>query len=332
MFMKKNIAIVAGGYSGESAVSAKSAEVVEKYIDKNLYNITKVWIDKSSWKILDGGKEEIFIDKNDFSYHKNGEKHSFDGVFIIIHGTPGEDGKLQGYFDMIGMPYTGCNALVSSILFHKHSMNKIIKDLGCAKIAKSVRVMDALPQTIQDIKEQLQAPCFVKPMKGGSSIGMTKLNDFENLEEAILIALKEDDEVLVEEFINGTEVTCGVFRHKEKKIVLPLTEIRSKNEFFDYEAKYTKGMADEITPAPIDKAIFEKVQQISSFLYDEIGCQGIVRFDYIFNENGIYFLEGNTVPGMSEASIVPQQAADYGIDLSRFFSMLIEDMFYRIKN
>ncbi len=327
----KKIAIVAGGYSGEAEISFNSAKVVEKYLDKNTYELTKVWIDKNGWFVKNDGEEDIAIDKNDFSYLKNGEKYVFDAVFIIVHGTPGEDGKLQGYFDMIDMPYTGSNAIVSSMLFHKYFINKTVKDLDVVELAKSICVKDAEQESIDFLNKELKLPCFVKPMKGGSSIGMTKVSEAKDMQRAVVVALKEDDEVLVEEFIDGTEVSCGIFMHKEKKIVLPLTEIRTQNEFFDYEAKYIKGMAEEITPAPIDKETFEKVQDVSSFLYDEIGCEGIVRFDYIFNEKGIYFLEVNTVPGMSEASIVPQQAAELGIDLSAFFTMLIEDMFYRKK-
>lgn len=327
----KKIAIVFGGYSGEAEVSFHSAKVVEKYLDKNTYELTKVWIGKNGWFVKNNGKEDLAIDKNDFSFLKNGKKYTFDGVFNIIHGTPGEDGKIQGYFDMIKMPYTGSNAIVSSLLFHKYFVNKFVKNLDVVNIAKSICLKNADKENINRINKELKLPCFVKPIKGGSSIGMTKVIKAEEMQSAIILALKEDNEVLIEEFVDGREVSCGVFMNKEKKLVLPLTEIRTNNEFFDYEAKYTKGMAEEITPAPIDNEIFEKVQDISSFLYDEIGCEGIVRFDYIFNDKGIYFLEANTVPGLSEASIVPQQAAEFGIDLTSFFTMLIEDMFYRKK-
>ncbi len=296
--MKKNIAIVAGGYSEEAIVSFNSAKVVEMKIDNKLFSVYKVIIDKKQWSVIIDNKHYP-IDKNDFSFMLKGNKIIFDGVFNIIHGTPGEDGLLQGYLEMLNIPQTSCNSTTSALLFNKHFCKKIVYNLNIVKIPLSVNITSNNKTEIEKITNKITMPCFVKPNKGGSSIGMTKVYKSEELSGAIERALKEDNEVLVEEFIKGRELTCGVFRHKGKKHILPLTEVVSKKDFFDYEAKYTDGMADEITPAPVSSEILKKVQNISSFLYDQLNCTGIVRFDYIFNDNGIYFLEVNTVPGMS---------------------------------
>lgn len=266
---------------------------------------------------------KIPVDKNDFSIIIDGKKITFDCIFVAIHGTPGEDGKLQGYFEMLSIPYTSSDWIVSAVTFDKNVCKGVVAQYGVTQ-----------PQTLffkrddeylhKKVMTQIGLPCFVKPNKGGSSVGITKVINESQLKEAFRSAFHEDDEILVEEFIDGTEITCGVFRYKGELVVLPITEIVSKKEFFDYEAKY-EGMADEITPARISVEKEKECKTLSAFLYNKLNCKGIVRFDYIFNEKGMYFLEVNIVPGLSSASIVPQQAEDMGISIGELFSMVIEE-------
>lgn len=265
------------------------------------------------------------IDKNDFSLPMIAERIHFDFVFIAIHGTPGEDGKLQGYLDMMGIPYSTCDHVVSALTFNKHLCKLAVQSLGI-KLARSVFSTKSDHITATDILQKLKLPLFVKPNNGGSSVGMSKVNKAEELEAALNRAFEEDDEILVEEFIKGREITCGVLKHKGEIITLPVTEIISKKEFFDFEAKYDPKLAEEIVPAQIPENIFKHCQETSSQLYQQLNCKGIVRFDYIYNDDGMFFLEVNTVPGMTEASIVPKMARAHGLTLDQLFGMVVEEV------
>ena len=322
--MKKNIAIVSGGDSGEYEISIQSGKVVEKYLSKEKYNTYPVIIKGSDWFHRCNHNNEYEIDKNDFSLSMVGEKIKFDCVFIAIHGTPGEDGKLQGYFDMLGIPYTTCDHVISALTFNKHLTKQVVGNFG-VQTARSVMVHKAAQLSTEDILKSLELPLFVKPNNGGSSVGMSRVNNSGELSPALERALHEDDQVLIEEYIQGREITCGVLKRKGEVVTLPVTEIISKKEFFDFEAKYDPALADEIVPAQIPAATFNACQEISADLYRQLDCRGVVRFDYIFNDAGIYFLEVNTVPGLTEASIVPKMAMAMGYDLSEFFEMLVEE-------
>jgi len=321
---KLNIAIVSGGDSGEFEISMQSGDVVKKYIDPNKYKVYPIHIKGQEWLYECKNQNVYPIDKNDFTIEMPGEKVRFDCVFIAIHGTPGEDGKLQGYFDMLGIPYTSCDHVTSALTFNKYFCKNYISNFA-VKTAKSVYITN--PEQVDPgyILNHLSLPVFVKPNNGGSSVGMSKVNKAEELEPAIVKAFMEDDEILVEEFIKGREITCGVLRHNHKTLVLPVTEIISKKEYFDYEAKYSPGLSDEVVPAHIPDKMYNECQEISAMLYGKLNCKGVVRFDYIFNDEGIYFLEVNTVPGLTEASIVPKMAKCYGLTLQQLFSMLLEE-------
>lgn len=322
--MKKNIAIIAGGDSGEFEISVNSAAVVEKHLDSEKYNIYKISIKAQEWNYLDVDGKVYAIDKADFSLQIQEKQIKFDLAFNMIHGTPGENGKIQAYFDLIGLPYTGCGLSCSSLTFNKSYCNKVVKSYGI-HTANSIHLFKNQIYSIEEVQELLKFPVFVKPNNGGSSVGMSLVTKSVELKKAIDIAFKEDDEVLVEEFIDGREISCGVFLYRNKLLVFPLTEIISKKEFFDYEAKYTEGMAEEITPAVLTEPIEIETKAISAELYHRLNCKGVVRFDYIINKEAVFFLEVNTVPGMSEASIIPQQAKEMGITINRLFEMMIED-------
>src|SRR6187402_2696768 len=240
--MKKNIALVAGGYSGEYVISVQSAAVIEKHLDSSIYNVYKIVITKESWTYTGTDGQPIAVDKNDFSLTINGKKVTFDAVFIGIHGTPGEDGRLQGYFEMLGIPFTSCGMVTSALTFNKGFCNKVVAALNVVNVSKSVHIFRDQPYDIKTILQQLKLPVFVKPAEGGSSIGMSKVSSADELPAAIDKAFKEDVQILIEEFVKGREITCGLYRIKGEFTVLPLTEIISSKEFFDYEAKYTPGM------------------------------------------------------------------------------------------
>jgi len=319
--IKKNVAIVTGGNSGESVISMQSAEVVFKNIDLERFNPFIIVINQKDWFYKND--TSVKVDKNDFSMIVHQKKINFDVVFVAIHGTPGENGLLQAYFDMLNIPYTSCGMLTSAITFNKNICNILVEHAG---VMVGKYIMIGKNDTIDEerIIETISLPCFVKPNKGGSSIGVSKVTGKALLKEAIFKAFEQDDEVMVQTFMKGREITCGVALLQKKLLVLPLTEIVSKNEFFDFDAKYA-GKSDEITPAPINEKITEEIKSISAFLFKELKCRGFVRFDYIVDDNSIYFLEVNTVPGMSENSLVPQQLKNYGILLKTFFSNIIDE-------
>lgn len=325
--MKKNIALLAGGYSGEYVISIQSAGTIEKNLDTELYNVYKIIVTRESWWYEGADLQKAEVDRNDFSLTLKGEKIIFDAVFIAIHGTPGEDGRLQGYLDMMRMPYATCNSIVSALTFNKSYCNKVVKDMNIVNIANSVHLIKGEPYSVGNILEQIRMPMFVKPNEMGSSLGVSKVKSVEELLPAIEKAFKEDNEVLIEEFIEGREVTIGVYRVNGYLHTLPPTEIVSKNEFFDYEAKYTPGVTNEITPAPIDDQIREQLETKASYIYRHLNCRGVVRMDFILQKgtNKLFFLEVNTTPGQSENSIVPQQVRASGMSLTEFYGALIED-------
>jgi D-alanine-D-alanine ligase len=329
--MKKNIALVAGGYSGEYVISVKSAAVIENHIDKDLYNVYKIVITKEGWTYSGADGQAIEIDKNDFSLNINGQKVTFDAVFIGIHGTPGEDGRLQGYFEMLNIPFTSCGMVTSAMTFNKSYCNKVVAALNVVNVSKSAHIFRDQPYDTQAILKDLKLPVFVKPAEGGSSIGMSKVNTAEELQPAIDKAFNEDVQILIEEFVKGREITCGLYRANGELTVLPLTEIISSKEFFDYEAKYTTGMAREVTPAEAPEEVAELIRKTASTLYDKLNCRGIVRMDFIYEEAGnrLFFLEANTMPGQSENSIVPQMVRAAGKTLKEFYGTLIEDCLKR---
>jgi D-alanine-D-alanine ligase len=322
--MRKKIAVVSGGDSGEYGISVQSGLVVSKYLDPNEYKVYPILMKGNSWNYECENLNSYPVDKNDFTIKMMGDSITFDCVFIAIHGTPGEDGKLQGYLEMLGIPYTTCDHIVSALTFNKDLCKHVVQNMGF-KTARSIIITKNDKLITSDILNQLNLPFFVKPNKGGSSVGMTKVNQKEQLEQAIETAFKEDNEVLIEEFVKGREITCGVLRKDEDVIALPITEIISKKEFFDFEAKYDPKLADEIVPARIPEEIFIKCQETSKSLYLKLGCRGIVRFDYIYNDDGMYFLEVNTVPGLTETSIVPKMAKSFGMSLSELFGILVEE-------
>ena len=321
---KKNIAIVAGGDSSEYIVSVKSGANVLNAIDTGLFNPWLVRIKGAEWIVLDGEHQVATIDKSDFSFTLNGQKCSFDYAYIIIHGTPGEDGLLQGYFEMLNIPYSSCNVQSSALTFNKFFCNNYLRSFGIA-MAGSVRLITGEKYSAAQIVELLGLPLFVKPSAGGSSFGVTKVKKTEDLVEAVNKALDESPEAIIEQFIDGKEFTCGVVKIGERKLVLPVTEVIPKNEFFNYESKYTPGMADEITPARISEALTLQVQTLSARIYDLCNCNGIVRIDYILNGETFYFLEVNTVPGMTATSFIPQQIKAMGLNLTDLLTDIIHD-------
>jgi D-alanine-D-alanine ligase len=323
MFMN-TIAIVAGGDSSEFEISVKSALEVNKVLSSR-YIVYNIIIRGTNWYWEDKKSRYHNIDKNDFSLVTDESRIRFDAVFIAIHGTPGENGLLQGYFDMMGIPYSSCGAFCSALTFNKQATKLFLKEYKI-KMAEAVLIRKGGEIDTKNIASLIGLPCFVKPNDSGSSFGVTKVKKVEELSGAIKTAFKESSEVLIEAFMNGREVACGVVKTKKKSIVLPVTEIISKNEFFDYEAKYTPGKSEEVAPANMPEDITDEIQRLSSLIYDLLGCKGIVRVDFIVVGNKPYFLEINTVPGMTEESLVPKEAAAAGISLEDLYSMVVEDI------
>ena len=322
--MKKNVAVICGGYTAERNISLGSGDVVTRNLDPQLYHIYKVLVNTDGCYVQ---PENIRINMSDFSFDKNGETIKFDLVFNAIHGSPGEDGRIQGYFDMLQIPYTNCSAATSALTFNKVWTKKVLAgevNLAKGKLVKSDEI--DMAATIQEITEGFRLPLFVKPNNNGSSYGISKIKEFDTLKNAVIEALKFDTEVLVEEGITGTEVTCGVYRYKGEIIVLPICEIvAGKHDFFDYTAKYTAGESDEIIPARIPETEAAKVANTSSRIYQLLNCKGVVRIDYIISNGEPFFLEVNTVPGISEASIVPKMAVASGLTLQAFFGRLLDE-------
>ncbi len=323
--MKKKVALVTGGLSSEAQISYKSAKTVMNALDKNSYEVYLIDIHPTGWWYENLVGEEVSVNKADFSIEEGGEKINFDVALMCIHGTPGEDGKLQGYFDMIGMPYTSCDTATSALTFNKR-FTVAVAGFGGVHVAKSLHLFAETPMSPHEILDQLKLPVFVKPNNGGSSLGISKVNTASELPTALEKAFKEDTQVLVEEFISGREFTIGVFKSKGVLTVLPITEITTENEFFDFEAKY-QGKSKEITPAIVSEKMFNDLTAAAKKVYATLNCRGVVRVDFIYDEASgkAYMLEVNTVPGQSEASVIPQQVKAMGWNLSEFYATLVED-------
>lgn len=323
--MKKNIALVTGGFTGESVISLKSAEVIDRNLDREKFEVFKVIITPESWFYEQEGAN-YEIDKNDFSLKVGDQKILFDGIFIGLHGSPGEDGKLQGYFDMLGLPYTTCDAVTSAITMNKGYTKAIVNGVKDLNIARSVQLFSNNSETSREVLAELNTPLFVKPNNGGSSIGMSKVKSADELPDALEKAFKEDTQVLVEEYIKGREFTIGVYKGYDGIKVLPATEIVTSKEFFDFEAKYTTGVTEEITPGRMSDEEKIRVEAVVQEAYKKLNCKGVVRIDYILEETTgkFFFIEVNTVPGQTENSIIPQQVRSVGRTIKDFYTELIE--------
>lgn len=324
--MKRTIAITAGGDSSELPVSLRSAQNIYSFMDKERYNLYIVEMEGRRWEVVlpDGNKTPI--DRNDFSFMEGGEKKNFDFAYITIHGTPGENGILQGYFDLIGIPYSTCDVLTSAMTFNKFTCNQYLKGFGI-RVSESLILRKGFEITDEEVTEKIGLPCFIKPNAGGSSFGVTKVKTQKEIQPAIEKAFKESDEVMIEAFMKGTEITCGCYKTKDKDVVFPITEVVSANEFFDYGAKYN-GESQEITPARLPEDTAERVQLLTSAIYDILGCSGIIRIDYIITEGEkVNLLEINTTPGMTATSFIPQQVRAAGLDIKDVMTDIIENKF-----
>ena len=322
--MKKKIAIIAGGNSSEVIVSLKSAQGIYSFIDKKTYEVYIVTLIEKKWSVKLEDETKADIDKHDFSFKVNGEKILFDFAYITIHGTPGENGILQGYFDLIGLPYSCCGVLAAAITFNKFTCNQYLKGFGIP-VAPSIllRKNEHIQNTV--VVEKIGLPCFIKSNVGGSSFGVTKVKEEKQIQPAIEKAFAEGNEVIIEGFLQGTEVTCGMYKTHEKTQVFPITEVVSANEFFDFDAKYN-GQVTEITPARIPQEVTNHIQQLTNQLYDILGCKGIIRADFIINKQNVpYLLEVNTTPGMTPTSFIPQQVKAAGMAISSVMEDIIEN-------
>jgi len=325
--MKKTIALLTGGTTGEWVISVKSAATIGQNLDPDKFEVYKIMLTKQGWFYQPADSVRIEIDRNDFSLTIKGHKITFEGVFIAIHGEPGEDGKLQGYFDMLGIPYTTCNALTSAVTMNKGYTKAIVQDIPELHVAKSAQIFKHSPYSADQIRKDLKLPYFVKPNNGGSSIGMSKVSHAQDLEAAIDKAFAEDTQILIEEFITGREFTVGVVKLNGKITVLPATEVETGKEFFDFEAKYTPGVATETTPALIRDETRERVVRVATSVYEKLNCRGVVRIDFILgpDESDFYFIEINTIPGQTATSFIPQQVAAMGMKLNDFYTALVRE-------
>jgi D-alanine-D-alanine ligase len=321
--MKKKIAIIMGGYSSEYKISLKSGNVVYSYLNKAKFDLFRIHIFKDKWVYIDDNTSEFPINRGDFSILQDGEKIHFDCVFNAIHGTPGEDGLMHAYFEILNIPQTSCGFYQAALTFNKRDLLSVLKPYGIKSAASFyLNKGDAINE--DTIIEKVKLPCFVKANKSGSSYGITKVYKKEELQNAIKVAYKEDDEIIIEEFLEGTEVSVGVLKYKGETTVLPITEIVTDNDFFDYEAKY-EGKSQEITPARISKVQEEKVTYWAKTIYDVLKMTGFSRSEFIFIGEEPFLLELNTTPGLTTESILPQQAQAAGIDLSMLFENAINE-------
>lgn len=322
--MKPIVAIVAGGDSSELPVSLRSAQGLYSFIDKEKYDLYIVEMQGLRWEVQLPGGEKAAVDRNDFSFQNGTDKVKFDFAYITIHGTPGENGLLQGYFDMLRVPYSCCGVLPAAITFNKFTCNQYLKGFGI-RVAESLMIRKGHEVLNQEITGKVGLPCFIKPNLGGSSFGVTKVKEESQIQPALEKAFSEADEVIVEAFMDGIEITCGCYKTKSKEVVFPITEVVTKNEFFDYDAKYN-GQVEEITPARLPEELTERVQLLTSAIYDILGCSGIIRIDYIITESQkINLLEINTTPGMTPTSFIPQQIRAAGLDIKDVMTDIIED-------
>jgi D-alanine-D-alanine ligase len=321
----KNIALLAGGFTGEYEVSVNSAKNIAASLDASKYKVYTIYVNRDRW-IHEAGHGVVDVDKNDFSITLDGEKIKFDFAFITIHGTPGEDGKIQGYLDMLGIPYNTCDATTSAITMNKAYTKTIVNGIHGLHTAHSLRLFEKDMHDVAIIAATLKFPLFIKPNNGGSSVGMSKVYNVAGLPDALKKAFHEDEQILVEEFIKGREFSIGIARLNGKITVLPATEILTTKDFFDYEAKYTSGVTKEVTPADLPAAQVELIADIVTEVYIRLNCKGMVRVDFILLDgtNDFYFIEINTTPGQSAASLIPQQVRAAGMDLGEFYGTLIE--------
>ena len=324
--MKRIIAIVAGGDSSEHGVSMKSAEGIRSFIDQEKYQTYIVELTGKDWEALLPDGTRAAVDKNDFSFTENGARVKPDFAYITVHGTPGENGILQGYFELMNIPYSTCDVLVSALTFSKFTLNQYLKGFG-VRVAESMLVNKRHGISDENVIEKIGLPCFIKPNASGSSFGVTKVKTKEQIQPALQKAFEESDDVMIEAFMDGIELAEGCYKTKDKAVVLPITEVVSKNEFFDFDAKYN-GEATEITPARLSPELTGRVQQLTSAIYDILGCKGLVRVDYIITEGEkINLLEMNTTPGMTATSFIPQQVRAAGLDMKDVMTDIIEDCF-----
>ena len=326
--LKRTIAIVCGGNSSEYGVSLRSAQGLYSFFDKEKYNVYIVVIKGNRWEANLNDGTTTPIDKNDFSFKENGKLVMFDYAYITIHGTPGENGILQGYFELIHLPDSTSGVLVEALTFDKFVLNQYLRSYGVS-VAESLLIRKGYEELVSDdeIEERIGMPCFVKPAADGSSFGVSKVKNKDQLAPAIRKAMMESPEVMVESFLEGTEITQGIYKTKEKTVLLPITEVVTSNEFFDYDAKYN-GQVDEITPARISEELTERVGKITSHIYDILHCNGIIRIDYIISKEGkISMLEVNTTPGMTATSFIPQQVRAAGLDIKDVLTDIVENQF-----
>lgn len=320
----KNIAVITGGYSGEDVISRQSAQMVLNNIDRKLYEPYLIDISKRGWFYKEGDSE-VSIDKNDFSLTIRETKIEFDAAFVALHGSPGENGMLQGYFEMIDFPCTTGSAFSMAVTFNKYATIQILKSAGLP-VENSVLLRKGQDIKSEWISKQVGFPCFVKPNFGGSSIGISKVIEEKELDNAIERAFDESEEVIIEGFMEGREFTCGVLQNKEEVIAISVTEIVSKNDFFDYESKYDPDLVDEITPAPIDKDLYQECQRLAKETFIAMDCKGMARVDFILTDSGFKIIEINTVPGMTEVSLYPQMAIASGVSKQEMISILLENV------
>ena len=326
--LKRTIAIVCGGDSSEHDVSLRSAQGIYSFFDKDRYQVYIVDIKGLDWHVELPDGTTTKIDRNDFSFQEDGKKKTFDYAYITIHGTPGENGLLQGYFDLIGMPYSTSSVLVEALTFDKFVLNQYLRGYGVS-VAESLLIRKGYEELVSDdeIDERIGMPCFVKPAADGSSFGVSKVKNKDQLAPAIRKAMMESPEVMVESFLDGTEITQGIYKTSEKTVLFPITEVVTSNEFFDCDAKYN-GQVKEITPARLSEELAERVGKITSHIYDILHCNGIIRIDYIISKDGkISMLEVNTTPGMTATSFIPQQVRAAGLTMADVLADIVENQF-----
>lgn len=332
----KNIAVIYGSDSSEWEVSVRSGEFTASQIDGNKYNVFEIFARFGSWSLRayrtsgqarqEVAQDAVLVDKTDFSVTIAGEKIRFDYAYIMQHGTPGENGLMQGYLEMLGVPHSGCNAFVSAITFDKFSCKSYLKDVDFVRCADDVflRKGEYVEGLAQKAVEKLGLPMFVKPTDGGSSFGVSKVKSVEDFDKAVECAFSEGNMLIAEAAVVGRELTCAVYNNGKENVALPVIEIITDNEFFDYEAKYN-GHSKEVCPAQIPDVLRDEIQEVSKKIYAHLGCSGLVRVDYIASEDGLYFLEVNTIPGMTAASLVPQMVRAAGLQMTDFLTTIIEN-------
>ncbi|MDY6205204.1 MAG: D-alanine--D-alanine ligase [Prevotella sp.] len=329
---KRTIAIVCGGDSSEHQVSLRSGKGLYSFFDKERYNVFIVVVRGTDWRVELEDGTTVRVDRNDFSFVVDGKRIFFDYAYITIHGTPGENGIMQGYFDLIRLPYSTSGVLVEALTFNKFVLNQYLKSFG-VRVPESLLVRRGQEDLVseQDILDRIGIPCFVKPSNDGSSFGVSKVKDIDQLSPALRKAMMESDEVMVEQYLDGIEITVGCYKTEEKSVVFPVTEVVTKNEFFDYDAKYN-GQVEEITPARIPDELAKRAQDLTSAIYDILHCNGIIRIDYIITKgkdghDKINMLEVNTTPGMTATSFIPQQIRAAGLNISDVLSEIVENQF-----